>query len=254
MLGVLPPDERLGADDLPGVQVDDRLVPHDELPGCDRVLERGRRLVRAFDEARQRGVTRRLVDDCRPGPVEVMLLDGGRQAFMQHLRRTGLRQEAEDLAAVHRRDSGIDVRLPGQQDADGVPRRRSRAGQEGRAIHHGHPHVAHHRGERALRLQQLQPGRAVGGRDDVVPAAQLAAQPGQYRRFVVDQQDPGPLQFGQAGVRHRGPRSCQGATRTPRASDTTMRTFGGSPVSVRSPFGVQPKAADRHAPSCVYTC
>jgi hypothetical protein len=134
-------------------------------PERHRIAER-HHLGQHLDAAVQGLLEQRLLRQC-----QAMQLDGGLDGFEQLGGRTRLDQEAKHGALVDGGDRGVDLGVAREQDARGVRKSRPGFGQQLRAVHAGHAHVRNqHRGGRLAR-QELERGRAAGGRLHVVAPA-----------------------------------------------------------------------------------
>jgi hypothetical protein len=171
--------------DLPGHQADQRAAARRpaERRRADHLEDLGERLHRA---------PQGLLQQFPLGGDQAVLPHGGPDGPRQALPGTRLGEEPEDAALVHRVDRDPLVRVPGQQQADGVGEAQADLGEQLDAVPPGHVVVGDDGGEGAFRLQQQEGGVGVLGRPDVVPGeagAELVREQGEHPRLVVNEQD-----------------------------------------------------------------
>jgi hypothetical protein len=160
------------------------------------------KLARPADAAKS--VARRLTRVARPKATDQGFLQQhffrDQQPVMDHarvngaaqlIRGAGLRQEAEDLSLVHRRDRGVASRLPGEQNARCFRIQLSDMLEQRRTVHTRHAHVRDDDGGRAFVFEELQGAVAAVGGEHLVVAAQLHRQAFDDSGLVVHTEDAG---------------------------------------------------------------
>ena len=119
---------------------------------------------------------------------ELLVLQALQDRHLQFLGMAGLEQEAVHLALVDGAHRGLEVRLAGQDHADGVRPFLAHFGEELAAGHAGHAFVGDHDVDVVAREDHESLLRRVGGEDLELRAIEAANQRRSEVRLVVDQQ------------------------------------------------------------------